>query len=600
VALDSESGEGSSNGSVSSGDAVSKSSNLQAESLLINLDPQQREAATAIRGPVAIIAGAGTGKTRAITHRIAYAIESGVMDPNRVLALTFTAKAAAQLRNRLRGLGQPNVQAHTFHSAAWRQLTFFWKEAIGGPLPKILNSKYEILSEIAREEGLSGKPAFIRELSDEIEWAKGKQIHHDDFISMASERTLSSGLTVDAMAGIYALYDQRRQSRGLVDFEDILLFVSAILEERTSIVDRVRDQYRYFTVDEYQDVSSLQQRVLDLWLGKRKEICVVGDPSQNIYSFAGSTAQYLNGFSQKYPEAKVLRLTNNYRSTPHIIHLANSIEDRELSAARNATAKAHRAPQLTEYRDEQQEVETISHQISDLISSGVRPRDIAILLRRNDQVQEFERVLTLAGTPVVLAGKRPFFALPEIREAIRLLRGAALASSGKKVTPAENAKQMKVGSKISDHQPLFTAISEVLTSIGWSPSSAKGDDPRLLLYELAYDLVQDAPDADLRTFVDEFDNRERDAVEPLAIGVTITSLHTAKGLEWDYVFLPALREGVLPISQSTSSTLSDEAGLAAVAEERRLFYVGVTRAKDEIYLSFTGTPSRFLAGLPLK
>lgn len=388
-------------------------------------------------------------------------------------------------------------------------INFFWKDTIGGPLPKILNSKYEILSEISREEGLSGKPAFIRELSDEIEWAKGKQIHHDDFVSMAAERTLSSGLTVDAMAGIYASYDQRRQSRGLVDFEDILLFVSAILEERTSIVDRVRDQYRYFTVDEYQDVSSLQQRVLDLWLGKRNEICVVGDPSQNIYSFAGSTAQYLTGFAHKYPDAKILRLTNNYRSTPHIVRLANSIEDRDLSATRNATTKAHRAPQLTEYRDEQQEIETISHQISDLISAGVRPRDIAILLRRNDQVQEFERILTLAGTPVVLAGKRPFFALPEIREAIRLLRGAALASSGKKVTPAENFKEIKDLSTTSDHQPLFTSISEVLTSIGWSPDNAEGDDPRFLLYELAYDLVQDVPDADLRTFVDEFDNRER-------------------------------------------------------------------------------------------
>lgn len=575
-------------------------SSAQANALLLNLDPQQQEAATAIRGPVAIIAGAGTGKTRTITHRIAYAIESGVMDPNRVLALTFTAKAAAQLRNRLRGLGQPNVQAHTFHSAAWRQLTFFWKDTIGGPLPKILNSKYEILSEISREEGLSGKPAFIRELSDEIEWAKGKQIHHDDFVSMAAERTLSSGLTVDAMAGIYASYDQRRQSRGLVDFEDILLFVSAILEEQTSIVDRVRDQYRYFTVDEYQDVSSLQQRVLDLWLGKRNEICVVGDPSQNIYSFAGSTAQYLTGFAHKYPDAKILRLTNNYRSTPHIVRLANSIEDRDLSATRNATTKAHRAPQLTEYRDEQQEIETISHQISDLISAGVRPRDIAILLRRNDQVQEFERILTLAGTPVVLAGKRPFFALPEIREAIRLLRGAALASSGKKLTPAENFKEIKDLSTTSDHQPLFTSISEVLTSIGWSPDNAKGDDPRFLLYELAYDLVQDVPDADLRTFVDEFDNRERDAIEPQAIGVTITSLHTAKGLEWDYVFLPAVREGVLPISQAINNTLSEAAGIAAVAEERRLFYVGVSRAKNELYLSFAGTPSRFLAGLPLR
>ena len=396
------------------------------------------------------------------------------------------------------------------------------------------------------------------------------------------------------------MYDQRRQSRGLVDFEDILLFVSAILEERTSIVDRVRDQYRYFTVDEYQDVSSLQQRVLDLWLGKRNEICVVGDPSQNIYSFAGSTAQYLTGFAQKYPDAKILRLTNNYRSTPHIVHLANAIEDRDLSATRSATTKAHRAPQLTEYRDEQQEIETISHQISDLISAGVRPRDIAILLRRNDQVQEFERVLTLAGTPVVLAGKRPFFALPEIREAIRLLRGAALASSGKKLTPAENFKDIKDLSTTSDHQPLFTSISEVLTSIGWSPDNAKGDDPRFLLYELAYDLVQDVPDADLRTFVDEFDNRERDAIEPQAIGVTITSLHTAKGLEWDYVFLPAVREGVLPISQAISNTLSEAAGIAAVAEERRLFYVGVTRAKNELYLSFAGTPSRFLAGLPLK
>ena len=548
------------------------------DKFLTDLDDEQRAAASAIRGPVLIIAGAGTGKTRTITHRIAHALENGVTEPSRTLALTFTARAAAELRLRLATLGFPGVQAHTFHSSAWRQLQFFWNEAIGGKPFRILAQKSELIGEALSTVGRSKSGLSIRDIATEIEWAKGQEIAPEDYARNAQERARVSphGLSFQEIAEVYRTYDGLKHEQGQLDFEDILLLLVGILEEQNSIIDRVRSQYRYFTVDEYQDVSPLQERLLNLWLGNRKEICVVGDPDQSIFSFAGSSNQYLLGFTKRYPDAQVFRLDRNYRSTSQIVNVANKVMDRELISVRG---KGEVNVRLTSHSNEVVESEKIVARISELIKSGVDSRDIAVLFRRNDQLQDFAQTLLTAGIPVNIIGysqgQRPFFYDGKIKEAIRLIRGAAIANESS-----------------LEGIDLVGQVIAILSAIGWHPERTTGDDARLRLVEFVAQLQERMPAATLRDLINEFDERERSNVEPEVIGVVLTSIHSAKGLEWSHVFIPRLREGVIPISHAMTS---DE----LLAEERRLFYVAVTRAKDSLWLSFAGgDSSRFLSLLP--
>ncbi len=548
------------------------------DKFLANLDEEQRLAASAIRGPVVIIAGAGTGKTRTITHRIAHALENGVAEPSRTLALTFTARAAAELRLRLATLGFPGVQAHTFHSAAWRQLQFFWNEAIGGKPFRILAQKSELITAALTSISRTKSGVSIRDIASEIEWAKGQEIAPEDYARVAAERlrVSPSNLTLTEVAETYRAYDALKQEREQLDFEDILLLLVGILEEQNSIIDRVRSQYRYFTVDEYQDVSPLQFRLLNLWLGTREEICVVGDPDQSIFSFAGSSNEYLHGFTRKYPKAQVFRLNQNYRSTAQIVHVANKVMDRELISVRG---KGESNVRLASFNNESVESEKIVARITELIKSGVDTRDIAVLFRRNDHLQEFAQVLISAGIPVNIVGynqgQRPFFYDGKIKEAIRLIRGAAIA----------NENSLKGIDVVGQ-------VIAVLSSIGWHPDRTSGDDARLRLLEFVAEFQERVPQATLRDLINEFDERERSNVEPEVIGVVLSSIHSAKGLEWSHVFIPQLREGVLPISYAMAS---DD----VMAEERRLFYVAITRAKDSLSLSFAGgDSSRFLSLLP--
>ena len=548
------------------------------EKFLAELDEEQRAAASAIRGPVVIIAGAGTGKTRTITHRIAHAIDSGVTEPSRTLALTFTARAAAELRLRLATLGFPGVQAHTFHSSAWRQLQFFWNEAIGGKPFKILGQKSDALAAALLATGRSKNGVNIRDIATEIEWAKGQEIAPEDYLRVAQERfrVAPQSLSFAEVAEVYRAYDALKQESEQLDFEDILLLLVGILEEQNSIIDRVRSQYRYFTVDEYQDVSPLQQRLLNLWLGNRKEICVVGDPDQSIFSFAGSSNEYLLDFTKRYPEAEVLRLNRNYRSTSQIVNVANKIMDRELISVRGSGDVNVR---LTAHGNEGVESEKLTERIIALIKSGVDSREIAVLFRRNDQLHEYAAQLIEAGIPVNIVGynqgQRPFFYDGKIKEAIRLIRGAAIARD-----------------TALDGIDLTGQVIGVLSATGWHPTRSSGTDPRLRLIEFVAEFQERIPQATLRDLINEFDERERSNVEPEVIGVVLSSIHAAKGLEWNHVFIPRLKEGVLPISYAMNS---DE----LMAEERRLFYVAVTRARDSLYLSYAGgDSSRFLSLLP--
>ena len=557
------------------------------------LDPEQRQAASAPRGPVCILAGAGSGKTRALTHRIAALSLSGEVDPRRVLALTFTARAAGELRGRLRGLGVEGVQARTFHAAALRQLRYFWPEAVGGAPPSIASSKAPLIAEAAGRLRLKVDPTTIRDLAAEIEWAKVSEVAPDAYERRARRagRDSVGDLEPAAVARVYEGYESVKRDRSSIDFEDVLLLSAAMLDDLPAMAQTVRDQYRCLLVDEYQDVSPIQQRLLDLWLGDRDDLTVVGDPNQTIYSFAGASSRYLLEFPQRFPSAPVIRLERNYRSTPEVVHLANQVIAAAGSGTTSMTLKSQRPsgppPRWRADADEPAEVASVVSGIRGLIDEGVRPRDIAILYRINAQSLPFEEALTEAGVPYTVRGGERFFERAEVKEAIALLRGAA-----------------RSGEDTDD--PVTDQVAVVLSSMGHraeappGPSRARDRWESLAaLVALARDMSSTAPAVTLADVVDELQSRATAAHAPAVDAVTLSSLHAAKGLEWQAVCLVGLTDGMVPITYATTP--------AQVEEERRLLYVGITRAREHLALSFARArnagdrrrrePSRFLTDL---
>ncbi|GEN80660.1 ATP-dependent helicase [Actinotalea fermentans] len=562
-----------------------------ADALLEHLDPDQRAVALAVTGPVCVLAGAGTGKTRAITHRIAYAVRTGTYPATSVLAVTFTARAAGEMRTRLRDLGVTGVQARTFHAAALRQLSYFWPQVVGGAPPRILEHKAPAVAEAARSLGLAVDRLTVRDLASEIEWSKVSLVPADDYVraAAATDRPSPAGVDRSTVARLIAAYETVKDAQGLVDFEDVLVMLGHMLESRRDVADQVRSQYRHFVVDEYQDVSPAQQYLLDQWLGDRHELCVVGDPNQTIYSFTGATPHHLLTFAGKHPGATVVRLVRDYRSTPQVVTLANRVragargrrsDGVELVAQRPAGPPVG----FTAYDDDEAESAGVAGRIGRLIASGTPAAEIAVLYRTNAQSEAFEQALADAGIGYLVRGGERFFQRKEVRDALVLLRGGARSMA---------------------EVPLAEAVRDVLASAGWSPEppAARGAvrerwDSLQAIVALADDLAQD-PAATVATLVAELDERAAAQHAPAVDGVTLASLHAAKGLEWDAVFLVGLSEGLMPISLAETD--------AAIAEERRLLYVGVTRAREVLELSFARarTPggrgnrrrTRFLDGL---
>jgi DNA helicase-2/ATP-dependent DNA helicase PcrA len=569
------------------------------EALLAGLDPEQRAVATALQGPVCVLAGAGTGKTRAITHRIAYAVACGVYPPNQVLAVTFTARAAGEMRGRLRYLGAGAVQARTFHSAALRQLQYFWPHTVGGPSPQLIDTKLPLVAEAVAACRMRADRAELRDLAGEIEWAKATQVTPDDYPAAAVKAGRLPPREPAETGRIYAAYEAAKRDRGSIDFEDVLLLTVGVLESRPDIADRVRDQYRHFVVDEYQDVNPLQQRLLECWLGRRDSICVVGDASQTIYSFTGATPEYLLGFPDRHPDATLVRLVRDYRSTPQVVALANALLNEAptdtLAQRRTARARvelvAQRPPgpavEYEEYPDETVEAEGAARWVKRLIDAGTRPAEIAVLFRINAQSELYEQALADMGVPYVVRGVERFFERPEVRQAVMLLRGAARATT-------------------EGGEPLPSAVRGVLSGSGWSATPPVGSgrsreawESLAALAALAEEYAAGHPEAGLAEFVRELEARAAVQHAPVVDGVTLSSLHSAKGLEWDAVLLVGLTEGLLPISYAETPD--------QVEEERRLLYVGVTRARKWLRLSWalarapggraTRRPSRFLDAL---
>jgi len=543
-----------------------------ADEILDALDPDQREVALALTGPVCVLAGAGTGKTRAITHRIAYGVRTGAYNPTAVLAVTFTARAAGEMRARLRDLGTTGVQARTFHSAALRQLSYFWPRVVGGAPPRILEHKAPAVAEAAGRLSLAVDRVSVRDLASEVEWAKVSLIAPDDYLrsAAAAGRPAPAGFDRQVVARLLTVYEEVKTERGVIDFEDVLLLLAEMLSSRRDVAEEVRGQYRQFVVDEYQDVSPLQQFLLDQWLGGRRELCVVGDPSQTIYSFTGATPHHLLTFPRTYPEARVVRLVRDYRSTPQVVGLANALVSRAGRSARPSLELVAQRPvgppvEYTTYQDDEAEASGIAVRIGRLIANGTRPSEIAILYRTNAQSEAFEQSLADAGIGYLIRGGERFFARREVRDALMLLRGAAHAAD-------------------SGPEELGESVRAVLSSAGWSAAAPAARGATRERWESLQALVALADDlagergGTLREFVAELDERATAQHAPTVEGVTLASLHAAKGLEWDAVFLAGLSDGLMPISLAET----DE----AIAEERRLLYVGITRARIHLELSF--------------
>src|SRR5580658_36264 len=414
------------------------------------LDPEQREVALATRGPVCVLAGAGTGKTRAITHRIAYAAAAGVMNPAHVLAITFTVRAAGEMRGRLRQLGVAQVRASTFHAAALRQLNYFWPRVVGGRPPRLIDAKASLVREAAKQVRVRLDAPGLADAAGEIEWAKTIQIRPETYARAAAGAGRSPAVGADAMAAVYDGYERLRRERNLIDFESVLELTAAIVLEHRDAADQVRDTFRYFVVDEYQDVNPLQKLLLDAWLGDRDELCVVGDPHQVIYSFTGATPSYLTGFATEFPGATVVRLVRDYRSTPQVVAVANQLS--RSAAALIAQRPAGPRPVLTEYPDDTSEAAGLAVQVQALMAAGVPAREIAVLVRVNADTERFELALAEPGVPYVVRGAERFYERPVVRQALVLLRGAARGEA------AQTASLTAPGGRPEARDPLPASV----------------------------------------------------------------------------------------------------------------------------------------------
>jgi DNA helicase II / ATP-dependent DNA helicase PcrA len=564
------------------------SSQEAASAVLAGLDEEQRAAVIAPAGRVCILAGAGTGKTRAITHRIAYRVLIGEIEARHVLAVTFTARAAGQMRSRLANLGVPSVQARTFHAAALRQLRFFAERLLSGrALPDVIESKARLVTLAAARCNVRVDRTGSRDLASEIEWAKSSLVEPGDYAVAAAKAAREPPHDAATVAAVYAAYEQVKRSAGVIDFEDLLRAAVWGIEEHADVADQIRAQYRHFVVDEYQDVNPAQQRLLQAWLGDRDDLTVVGDASQTIYSFTGATSSYLIDVARACRGATggtLVRLVRDYRSTPQIVALANQVirlargDEARLRLELVGQRPAGPEPILRAYADEPAEAAGVAARCGELIAAGTPAREIAVLFRTNAQSQAYEEALAEAGVPYVVRGAERFFDRAEVRQAMVAIRAATRTDEG---------------------GPLRASVVAALEAVGWRPDEPPPGGAARERWEALAAIVGLAEEfgaqRSLGDFAAELGRRAELQHAPTVDGVTLASLHAAKGLEWDAVFVVGLVEGVLPTTYAKTPD--------ALEEERRLLYVGITRARVWLTLSYATArapggrarrPSRFL------
>ena len=569
---------------------------IDPQQVLEALDPEQREVALSCGGPTVVIAGAGTGKTRALTHRIAYAALTGALDPRRTLAVTFTTRAAGELRARLVGLGVPQVQARTFHSAALRQNRYFWRRAYGVDLPQVTEARIGLVAESSNRHRLGADPALLRDLAGEISWAKVSNVPVGDYprLARAAGRELNKA-DPEAVARVFATYEQLKSARGLIDFDDVLLCNAALLSQHADIAAEVHTTYAHFLVDEFQDVSPLQHTVLNLWLGGRHDVCVVGDPNQSIHAFAGARPDYLLKFTAEHPGARIVRLVRNYRSTPEVLALANRVVAPVNAGVRLEPRRGSGpAPDFAPAGGEADEAAAIAEWLDGVHRDGTEWREMAVLFRISAQSPALEAALAERDIPYQVRGAERFYERPEIRQAMLALRAAADAS-------AQEGPAPRAPGDTDDGSPVGERVRTVLLDAGWTPEPPSGAgrqrerwESLAALLDAAQTVADDDPDLDFASVVAVLQHRASIDHAPAGAGVTLATMHSAKGLEWDAVALAGVHEGTMPFILATTPS--------ELAEERRLLHVAVTRARSRLRISWSGSrgrsrpASRFLDG----
>jgi DNA helicase-2/ATP-dependent DNA helicase PcrA len=535
---------------------------MDPEQILENLDPEQALAARSLVGPTCILAGAGTGKTRTVTHRIAYGIATGYYAANRVLALTYTNRAAGELRARLRQLGIGAVSVKTFHAAALAQLEYFWPQFAGVPAPSIIQSKSRLIAQVADEAKIRLDAGALRDFAAEIEWRKFSMLSLDEYAQVAKTRDKVAGLSYEKNLELQKAYEEAKIKAQKIDWEDVLILTLGMLRAEPRALAHVQQQYRFFTVDEYQDISPLQHALLDAWLGNHSDLCVVGDPNQTIYSFTGATSEYLRNFASRYEDATEIQLTRNYRSTQQIVNFANRLTaDSDLVEPLASQGEVGLAPRTIAFATVADECAAIANAIKTKIEQGVKPSEIAVLYRVNGQSEAIENALAQATVDYQVRGGERFFNRPEIQAAIRAIRAEA-------VSPTDKS--------------LFHAVSDICRSMGWQSQQPTEQGSAREKWESLNSLLaitEELPaGATMMDFAKEIEERQRSQHEPVKAAVTLSTIHAAKGLEWDVVFIMGLTEGYLPITYALTDS--------AIREEQRLLYVGLTRARRELNLSW--------------
>jgi DNA helicase-2/ATP-dependent DNA helicase PcrA len=529
--------------------------------ILNGLNSAQRRAAEATRGPVCILAGAGSGKTTTITRRIAWQVATGTFRPDELLAVTFTDKAAGEMRARLARLGVDGVEARTFHSAALAQL----RQARGEAPGRILSSKALLLRQIGNSLPRPYRFRPAGDLATEVEWAKNRRLTPETYRGSLDGH--EPPIPHDLMARVFREYERRKADSGLIDFEDLLEFAVRLYEADEWALNALRERYRAFTVDEYQDVNLLQQSLLELWVGERDDLCAVGDDYQSIYGFTGASPEWLLGLAARYPQAAVVRLEENYRSSPEVLALANRLVPNLGGAEKTlrATRPSGPEPVLRCLDSPEDEGRFVLERVRALVAEGVPYEEMAVLMRLNSRSVDFEEFFGDAQVP---------------------FQGAALLAR-------DGARRLLKGLRSAGFGSLAEEVRRAALEQGLVEPVPEGVGER--------ELVRQADLARLCKLAEEFDDGSHtvaDWVEWLRArfdhgaegGVHLLTLHRAKGLEFEAVFLPRLEEKELPCKQSLRLP-------AAVAEERRLLYVGLTRAKRHLTVTWAGKPSRFLAEL---
>ena len=552
-----------------------------------DLNPAQREAVEVTGGPVCILAGAGTGKTRVISRRVAYAIATGAVHPGHVLVVTFTDKAAAEMRERLASLGFPGVRASTFHAAALAQLRYFWPRLGGGRPPEVLESKAPLLVPLQRSLPGGYKFTAVKDLADEVEWAKARRLDPSSYQATVAAVGRTPPLPADLFAGLFRRYERAKERSGRIDFEDMLARTIEAVAEHPDIAEEVRGRYRWFSVDEYQDTNPLQQALLDAWLGERRDLAVVGDEDQTIYTFTGATSDYLTGFARRFPDARVVRLEDNYRSTPEVLAMANRLLARTPGKPPGKRLVATRPPgpepAVAAFESAEHEVKALVDEVGRLARADVDMDEVAVLVRTNAQIPPFEEALAAAGIRYQVRGVL-FYRRTEVLRALGVLRSrAGRAVDGGLVDALEAIWYERFGFR-RDEEP--------------DGEEARQRHASLVTLLGIAERLEGPAGQDVAGFLDEIGRRAAAEAEGVGGGVNLLTYHRAKGLEFDAVLLPAVEEGLLPIRQASTPE--------EVAEERRLLYVGLTRARVHLWLSWAARragpsgreqprrPSRFL------